>query len=96
MSPHRDHQPGQVRLHGQHGEGRRTVRHDDGRGDQAEDAGGCDGLPGKAQCLTPPQAFAGLEQTGEVDRETKVMMQTPRCGMKDVVGQGSYAKRKKR
>jgi len=42
------------------------------------------------------QAFAGLEQTGEVDRETKVMMQTPRCGMKDVVGQGSYAKRKKR
>merc|ERR1712088_1022299 len=29
------------------------------------------------------QAFAGLEQTGELDEETVKMMHTPRCGVKD-------------
>ena len=31
------------------------------------------------------QAFAGLEQTGKLDKETMVMMKTPRCGVKDVI-----------
>merc|ERR1712088_1140782 len=31
------------------------------------------------------QAFAGLEQTGELDEETVKMMHTPRCGVKDFV-----------
>ena len=31
------------------------------------------------------QAFAGLEQTGVMDEETTVMMNTPRCGVKDVI-----------
>ncbi|KAK7869885.1 hypothetical protein R5R35_006688 [Gryllus longicercus] len=34
------------------------------------------------------QAFAGLNLTGELDNETVSLMQTPRCGVKDVVGQG--------
>ena len=31
------------------------------------------------------QAFAGLEQTGELDEETVKMMHTPRCGVKDFI-----------
>ena len=32
------------------------------------------------------QAFAGLEQTGELDPQTVKMMNMPRCGVKDRVG----------
>lgn len=42
------------------------------------------------------QSFAGLEQTGELNAATVELMNTPRCGVKDIIGKGSYAKRKKR
>ncbi len=42
------------------------------------------------------QAFAGLEQTGELDDETVELMNTPRCGVSDVVGHGSEAGSKRR
>jgi matrix metalloproteinase-14 (membrane-inserted) len=32
------------------------------------------------------QAFAGLNQTGDLDTETVKMMKMPRCGVKDIVG----------
>ena len=32
------------------------------------------------------QAFAGLNQTGELDEHTIEMMNMPRCGVKDKVG----------
>ena len=32
------------------------------------------------------QLFAGLPKTGELDHDTVKMMNTPRCGVKDVVG----------
>ena len=35
--------------------------------------------------VTRFQAFAGLEQTGELDRETVNLMREPRCGVKDIV-----------
>lgn len=41
------------------------------------------------------QAFAGLNQTGELDDLTLEMMNTPRCGVKDKVGYGSNARRKR-
>lgn len=41
------------------------------------------------------QRFAGLNQTGIVDNETMVMMNTPRCGVKDKVGRGNNARRKR-
>ena len=41
------------------------------------------------------QSFAGLPQTGELDEETVVMMNKPRCGVKDIVGR-SASMRKKR
>ena len=41
------------------------------------------------------QSFAGLPQTGDLDEETVVMMNKPRCGVKDVVGK-SASMRKKR
>ena len=31
------------------------------------------------------QAFAGLRQTGELDKETVEMMEMPRCGVKDIL-----------
>ena len=34
--------------------------------------------------VTEFQQFAGLPQTGELDTATKRMMNTPRCGVKDV------------
>lgn len=41
------------------------------------------------------QAFAGLDQTGELDNNTLTMMNTPRCGVKDKVGFGANARRKR-
>lgn len=41
------------------------------------------------------QAFAGLNQTGQLDAVTVKMMNTPRCGVKDRVGFGSEARRKR-
>ena len=38
------------------------------------------------------QSFAGLPQTGDLDEETVVMMNKPRCGVKD----GEASNRKKR
>jgi len=42
------------------------------------------------------QAFAGIEQTGAVDSHTMEMMEMPRCGVKDTVGQGAQLRRRKR
>ncbi|XP_071455412.1 matrix metalloproteinase-14 isoform X2 [Hetaerina americana] len=41
------------------------------------------------------QAFAGINVTGELDSETKELMSTPRCGVKDRVGIGHNARRKR-
>ena len=41
------------------------------------------------------QAFAGLEQTGELDQDTVELMKTPRCGVKDIVGKGATARKKR-
>ncbi len=42
------------------------------------------------------KAFAGLEQTGDLDEETVELMNTPRCGVRDIIGPGTQARRKKR
>ena len=42
------------------------------------------------------QAFAGLDQTGEIDQVTKELMETPRCGVRDIIGHGATARRKRR
>ena len=42
------------------------------------------------------QAFAGINQTGELDPLTVELMDTPRCGVRDIIGHGATAKRKKR
>merc|ERR1711892_1260160 len=39
------------------------------------------------------QAFAGREQSGELDQDTVELMKTPRCGVKDIVGKGARKKR---
>ncbi|XP_053657492.1 matrix metalloproteinase-16 isoform X2 [Cherax quadricarinatus] len=41
------------------------------------------------------QAFAGLNQTGELDNITLEMMNMPRCGVKDKVGFGANARKKR-
>ncbi|XP_046393280.1 matrix metalloproteinase-14 isoform X2 [Ischnura elegans] len=41
------------------------------------------------------QAFAGLNVTGDLDDETRELMSTPRCGVKDKVGIGHNARRKR-
>ena len=46
--------------------------------------------------VTQFQAFAGVEQTGTVDKHTMEMMEMPRCGVKDAVGQGAKLRRRKR
>merc|ERR1711971_797764 len=42
------------------------------------------------------QAFAGLNQTGDLDPVTVELMGTPRCGVRDIIGHGATARRKKR
>ena len=42
------------------------------------------------------QAFAGVPATGDLDTLTVELMGTPRCGVRDIVGHGATAKRKKR
>ena len=42
------------------------------------------------------QAFAGINQTGELDPLTVELMETPRCGVRDIIGHGATARRKKR
>eukprot|EP00092_Neocalanus_flemingeri_P034229 GFUD01037226.1.p1 GENE.GFUD01037226.1~~GFUD01037226.1.p1 ORF type:complete len:547 (+),score=135.67 GFUD01037226.1:230-1870(+) len=42
------------------------------------------------------QAFAGINQTGELDPLTVELMDTPRCGVRDIIGHGATAKRKRR
>ena len=46
--------------------------------------------------MTKFQAFAGIEQTGTVDKHTMEMMKMPRCGVKDNVGEGAKLRRRKR
>ena len=41
------------------------------------------------------QSFAGLPQTGDLDTETREMMNRPRCGVKDMVGHTSTKRRKR-
>ena len=42
------------------------------------------------------QVFAGLSPTGVMDAETKELMETPRCGVKDIIGHGATQKRRRR
>ena len=42
------------------------------------------------------QAFANLNITGSLDGETMELMEMPRCGVKDKIGEGSRARRRKR
>jgi len=41
------------------------------------------------------QSFAGLAQTGNLDDETVRLMNTPRCGVKDIVGKGLITRKKR-
>jgi len=41
------------------------------------------------------QAFAGLNQTGELDTQTIEMMNRPRCGNADIVGHGTSTRKKR-
>lgn len=41
------------------------------------------------------QSFAGLNATGILDEETSVYMSKPRCGVKDKIGKGGSARRKR-
>ena len=42
------------------------------------------------------QAFANLNMTGQLDGETLEMMERPRCGVRDRIGEGARARRRKR
>merc|ERR550532_16468 len=48
-----------------------------------------------AKAVRDFQAFAGLNQTGELDPITVELMGTPRCGVNDIIGHGATARRKK-
>ena len=42
------------------------------------------------------QAFANLNMTGSLDGETLEQMEKPRCGVRDQIGEGARARRRKR
>merc|ERR1711922_48475 len=42
------------------------------------------------------QAFAVINQTGILDEQTAKLMDTPRCGVRDIIGHGATSRRKKR
>ena len=42
------------------------------------------------------QTFAGIESTGVLDPVTVELMGTPRCGVRDIIGPGATAKRRKK
>ena len=42
------------------------------------------------------QAFAGLTPSGELDEATLELMRTPRCGVRDIIGHGATARRRRR
>ena len=48
------------------------------------------------QAVKDFQIFAGLPPTGELDANTTELMNTPRCGVQDIVGPKDNARRKKR
>ncbi|XP_018010336.1 matrix metalloproteinase-2 isoform X2 [Hyalella azteca] len=48
------------------------------------------------QAILDFQAFAGLNQTGNLDQETVEMMNRPRCGNRDIIGHGPNTRRRKR
>ncbi|KAK3586496.1 hypothetical protein CHS0354_033519 [Potamilus streckersoni] len=47
------------------------------------------------QAIQQFQKMAGLPVTGEMDEETRRMMQLPRCGVKDPIGTGDAARKKR-
>ena len=42
------------------------------------------------------QAFANIDITGSLDAETLELMEMPRCGVKDQIGEGSRARRRRK
>ena len=42
------------------------------------------------------QTFAGIESTGVLDPVTVELMGTPRCGVRDIIGPGATAKRRRK
>ena len=42
------------------------------------------------------QTFAGIQSNGELDPVTVELMETPRCGVRDIIGPGATAKKKRR
>ena len=42
------------------------------------------------------QTFAGIESTGVLDPLTVELMGTPRCGVRDIIGPGATAKRRRK
>ncbi|UYV80418.1 Mmp1 [Cordylochernes scorpioides] len=48
------------------------------------------------QAIKEFQRFAGLNETGNLDNLTMAMMNTPRCGVRDRVGHGESARRRRR
>ena len=42
------------------------------------------------------QSFAGIRQTGVLDKETAKMMKMPRCGVRDQIGHGAQSNKSNR